>query len=162
MRNTMIYLGLALLPMGAGAQEKAQSNKHFWNTVETSATPEKIWAIWTDVPNWKKWDTGLKDAELEEPFGLNAKGKIISLQGRKSRFKVTQFEPGESYTFKTKLPFGALYVKRFLESEEDTTYFTHEVWFTGLAAGIFAKRFGPEFRNMLPEVMEKIKILAEE
>ncbi|MEM9364240.1 MAG: SRPBCC family protein [Bacteroidota bacterium] len=161
MRNTIICLTLAFLPLQSSSQTKEPSNKHFWNTVETSASPEKIWTIWTDVPNWKKWDSGLKDATLDGPFELNAKGKIISLEGRTSRFKVTECVSGKSYTFKSKLPFGALYVKRYLEVKQGVTFFTHEVWFTGLTGGIFAKRFGPEFRSVLPKVMENIKKIAE-
>lgn len=139
------------------AQDKAPSNKHFWHTVETTADPQKIWAVWIDVPNWKNWDKGLKDAMMEMPFQLKSKGKIISLEGRTSRFKVVAYEEGKSYTFKTNLPLGGLYVKRYLEQKDGKTFFTHEVWFKGLTAGIFAKKFGPEFRKLLPEVMENIR-----
>ena len=143
------------------AQQKEPTNKHFWNTVETSASPEKIWTIWTDVSQWKTWDTGLKDALMSDPFKLGAKGTIVSLEGRKSKFKVVEYEEGLSYTIKTKLPLGSLYVKRTLSTQSGKTIFTHEVWFKGLTGGLFAKRFGPKFRKMLPEVMLKIKQLAE-
>lgn len=138
-----------------------QSKKHFWNTVETTASPEVIWQIWTDVSGWKTWDSGLKEAEMIGDFALDAKGKIISLEGRKTKFKVVEFEEGKSYTFKTNLPLSGLYVKRTLEQKNGKTYFTHEVWFKGLTAGIFANMFGDDFRKMLPEVMESIKNIAE-
>ena len=95
-------------------------------------------------------------------FQLGAKGRITSLEGRVSRFSIVQFEEGKSYIFKTKLPLGGLYVKRFLEERDNITRFTHEVWFQGITAGIFAKSFGPKFREMLPAVLQKIKELAEE
>lgn len=141
--------------------QKEQSNKHFSHTLETIASPEAIWKTWIDVSNWATWDTGLKDASLSEPFGLGVKGKLRSLEGRVSKFKIVSYEEGQSYTFKTNLPLGALYVKRFLEKKNDKTVFTHEVWFKGLTGGIFAKNFGPKFRKMLPEVMQKIKETAE-
>jgi len=140
---------------------KEPSNKHFWNTVETSASAAQIWDIWTKVPEWKKWDIGLKDAMMEEAFELGNKGTIVSLENRKSKFKIVEMEEGKSYTFKTNLPLGGLYVKRFLEEKNGKTFFTHEVWFKGLTAGIFAKVFGPKFRKMLPEAMNNIKQLAE-
>jgi hypothetical protein len=143
------------------AQNERPTNKHFWHTVETNANPEKIWKIWTDVAHWNHWDSGLKDAEISEKFSLNATGSIISLEGRKSKFKVVDFEEGKSYTFKTNLPLGGLYVKRFLEVKNGKTVFTHEVWFSGLTGGIFAKQFGPKFREMLPNVLNKIKEIAE-
>lgn len=143
------------------APSTQDSDKHFSHSVRTSAPPALIWKIWTDVPNWKDWDSGLQDAGMKEAFALKAKGKITSLEGRKSGFKVVEFTEGQSYTFKTVLPLGALFVKRTLSVEGTETVFTHEVWFSGLTGGIFARQFGPKFREMLPGVMQKIKKIAE-
>ena len=95
------------------AQPGVQTDQHFSYTMETRATPDKIWGVWTDVPNWKAWDTGLKDAYLKDAFGLKAKGSIISLEGRKSKFSIVEYTEGESYTMKTKLPLGSRYVRRY-------------------------------------------------
>jgi hypothetical protein len=160
MRTIFIIL-ITTLAMQAQAQEKKATKKHFWHTVETTASPDKIWAVWTDVQNWKTWDTGLKEASMNVPFTLNAKGTILSLENRKSTFKIVAFEQGKMYTFKTNLPLGGLYVKRFLEVKNGRTYFTHEVWFSGLTGGVFANMFGEKFKQMLPEVMENIKKIAE-
>lgn len=143
------------------AQDKEPTNNHFWYSMETSASPEVIWTIWTDVPNWKNWDTGLKDASIEGYFNLDSKGVITSLEDRKSKFKVVEYKEGQSYTYKTKLPLGSLYVKRYLTVKEGKTIFTHEVWFKGLTGGILAKAFGDKFRTMLPDVLGKIKEIAE-
>lgn len=160
MRLTILILimsGITTL----NAQDKEPSNKHFWHSTETTASSEAIWSIWTDVSNWKEWDTGLEDASMEEEFSLDAKGTIISLKGRKSKFKVVEFIEGESYTYKTKLPLGSLYVKRYLTTENGSLRFTHEVWFKGLSACIFSNSFGKKFREMLPVVLENIKQIAE-
>lgn len=141
--------------------QQEQSNKHFWYSMETTASAEEIWSIWVDVPRWKDWDTGLKDAYMDEALGLNAKGVIISLEDRKSKFKIIEIVEGKSYTMKTKLPLGSLYVKRYLEEKEGKVIFTHEVWFKGLTKGIFAKAFGGKFRKLLPDVLENIKNIAE-
>ncbi|WP_299365920.1 SRPBCC family protein [Winogradskyella sp.] len=143
------------------AQDKVPTNKHFWYSLETSASPEAIWKIWTDVPNWKDWDTGLKDASIKDSFNLGVKGTIISLENRKSKFKVVEYIEGQSYTYKTKLPLGSLYVKRYLTTKNGRTTFTHEVWFKGLTSGFFAKSFGGKFREMLPDVLNNIKTIAE-
>lgn len=160
MRIIFIIL-ISTLVMQAHAQEKKPTKKHFWHTVETTASPDKIWAVWADVPNWKTWDTGLKEASINMPFAQNAKGEILSLEDRKSTFKIVAFEQGKTYTFKTNLPLGGLHVKRFLEVKNGRTYFTHEVWFSGLSGGVFANIFGEKFKNMLPKVMENIKKIAE-
>jgi len=111
------------------AQDKVPTNKHFWYSMETTASPDAIWSVWMDVPNWKDWDIGLKDATIESDIRLKVKGVIISLEGRKSKFKVVEFIDGKSYTYKTRLPLGSLYVKRYLATNDGITAFTHEVWF---------------------------------
>lgn len=143
------------------ANNPQPSNQHFWHSMPTTAAPEAIWKVWTDVENWGQWDSGLKSATLEGEFKLNAKGVITSLEGRKSKFTVVQYEPGKSYTIKTKLPLGGLYVKRYLSEKNGQTTFTHEVWFKGLTKGIFSKMFGGDFRQMLPGVLDNIKNMVE-
>lgn len=153
---------LIFITMTLHAQSDEPSNKHFWHTIETSASPETIWKIWTDVPHWKDWDDGLKDAKLKGDFSKGTKGFIFPKKGRKTKFKIVELEEGKSYTFKTNLPLGSLFVKRTLVVKNGKTFFTHEVWFKGITKGIFAKVLGKDFRKILPDVMNKIKTQAEE
>ncbi|MEO0787324.1 MAG: polyketide cyclase [Bacteroidota bacterium] len=161
MHLALLFL-LLLSSFNLCAQESEPSNKHFWHRVATTASPEDIWSIWIDVSNWKQWDIGLQDAFIDDSFQLGAKGKIISLEDRKAKFKIIEYIEGESYTYRVGLPFGSLSVRRFLEIMDGQTFFTHEVWFTGLTRGLFAKSLGKEFREMLPVVMENIKNIAEQ
>jgi len=156
MRLTLLIL-VMLGNMVLKAQDKEPTNKHFWYTMETTASADEIWSVWTDVKKWKDWDTGLKDASIKGEFGLGTRGTIISLENRNAKFKVIEYEEGKSYTYKTKLPLGSLYVKRYLKTENGLTSFTHEVWFKGITSGIFAKAIGKDFRDMLPDVLLNIK-----
>ena len=160
MQQYLISILLLFNIMALHAQ-KQPTNQHFWHSIETTVAPEEIWKIWINVSNWKQWDTGLKDAQIEGDFQLNAKGFIISLDGRKAKFKVTEHIENQSYTYKTSLPLGGLYVKRFLSIQNGKTTFTHEVWFEGLSKKLFAKMLGGNFRKMLPEVLQNIKNIAE-
>jgi hypothetical protein len=134
----------------------------FAHTVETTAAAEEIWQIWTDVPGWKNWDTELKNAHLQAPFGKGARGIVFPVKGPRSGFEIIEVIGQKSYTFKTKLPLGALYVKRYLSAAEGKTTFTHQVWFTGLSKAIFARALGRKYQTVLPQVMENIRNLAEE
>lgn len=156
-----LFVTLTFLSRAATGQDVTQSNQHFWHQLSTAAPATTVWEIWTDVGSWKDWDSGLKDASIVGDFQLGNKGTIISLEGRKSRFKIVELVPGKSYTIKTRLPLGSLYVKRFLEEKNGQVEFTHEVWFSGLTKGVFAKAFGGNFRQLLPQVMAEIKTIAE-
>lgn len=151
----------ALFLLTALSVQAQQRNTHFSHTLDTSASAETIWQIWTDVPAWKDWDNGLQSAELFGPFQQGTAGILIPDKGLKSRFIIDSLESGRSYTFKTKLPIGALYVKRYLTVQDGKTRFTHEVWFTGLAKGLFGSVLGKNYRKIMPDVMQKIAALAE-
>ncbi len=138
-----------------------QTNFHFSHTDSTLANSKKIWNVWTDVANWKQWDKGLKDAVLYGEFIKGAKGKLIPEKGLKSKFVISELIPNQSYTFKTKIPFGFLIIKRTLEVKEGRTYFTHDVQFTGLLKKTFGKKLGKNYKAMLPQVLTEIKQIAE-
>lgn len=138
-----------------------QSNFHFSHTDSTSAKSDKIWQVWTDVDNWQQWDKGLKQAVLEDDFKVGAKGRLIPDKGPKSSFIITEIVPNQSYTFKTKIPFGWLVIQRILVAKEGVTYFTHDVRFTGLLKKVLGNTLGKKYRAMLPEVMLEIKKIAE-
>jgi len=152
-----IFTFLIFAIMNAHAQE---SNFNFSHSVSTIASPEAIWKVWTDVANWKTWDKGLKEATLKDTFRLGAKGKLIPDKGPASKFIISAIEPGTSYTFQTRIPFGWLIIQRRLEYKNGLTHFTHHVRFTGLFKKVLGKKIGARYRAMLPEVMEEIKRMA--
>ena len=135
-------------------------NQSFSHTLTTSASSEAIWELWTNIETWKSWDLGLKDAQIEGPFSLGAKGKIIPLSGPPADFVVTQYDAGKMYAFSTKLPFATLNVRRTIIGIAPVV-FRHDVSFTGPLAGFWASRFGPAFRTALPPTMAKLKALGE-
>ncbi len=163
MKNYIVIL-FSVLFMTAYSQDRPSNPnpKHFWHKEKTVASPDTIWKIWTNVGDWKDWDTGLKDASLNGDFELYTTGEIISLEGRKSKFRIVDFKAGKSYTIQTKLPLSSLYVKRFMSEENGAVYITHEVWFKGFTAGMFAKLFGRKFMEMLPGVVQNVKKIAEQ
>jgi hypothetical protein len=138
-----------------------QTNYHFSHTDSTTASSDKIWQVWTDVPNWKQWDKGLKEAFLDGEFVVGTKGKLIPDKGPKSKFVISELLQNKSYTFKTKIPFGWLIIKRTLEVKEGKTFFTHDVQFTGFLKKILGNKLGKNYRAMLPSVLSEIKLIAE-
>lgn len=133
----------------------------FRHTLKTSATPEQIWAVWTDVKHWSDWDTELVDSRLENSFSLGAIGKLTPKKGQIATFKISQLNPGQSYTFTVGLPLCRLNVHRYLQAQVDGTYFTHEVSFQGLLGWLFGLLLGRQFKAVLPSIMENLKQIAE-
>jgi Polyketide cyclase / dehydrase and lipid transport len=145
----------------------AGTNHAFYHEVTTSAPPNAVWAVWTDVAGWGRWDKGLKSASLDGPFVTGARGTLTPLSGPNARFVVREVRQGESYRFTTALPFASLSVTRTIVSsgvssgQNASTVFRHDVRFDGLLGGFWAKRYGPGFRAALPPTMVGISTLAQ-
>jgi Polyketide cyclase / dehydrase and lipid transport len=138
-----------------------QRNHHFNYTVAINNTVDKVWQILVDVALWHKWDTELKEANLEGDFVLNAKGTFIPKKGPKLKFYISEIISNKSYTFNTKMPIGELVIKRTLTAENEVVYFTDDIAFTGFLKFVFGIMLGGQFRKVLPEVMDNFKKLAE-
>lgn len=134
---------------------------HSTHTMLTTAPPEKIWKIWTDVNNWKKWDLSLRGALIKGVFKKNVQGVIIPERGPKAGFKVTACDPNFSYTVTSKLPLIRIHIHRYLGYDNSKTTFTHEIWAEGPLAGLWWTIVGRRFSELLPKTMSNIKQLAE-
>jgi Polyketide cyclase / dehydrase and lipid transport len=132
----------------------------FSHTLKTAATPGRIWEIWTDVKNWAQWDTELITADLDGAFVLGAIGRLKPKTGGVTKFEISQFNPGNSYTFAIGLPLCSLQVHRYLSDRVDGTYFTHEVSFQGWLGWLFGLLLGRKFRSVLPSVMANLERIA--
>lgn len=135
---------------------KVRTRLSFSHTVETTAMPNQIWQIWNHVNEWANWDTELEWASLDGDFKLNAQGKVKPKSGPVCPFTITEFIPGQSYTFSTRLLLCNLVERRTLRRDREMTYFTHEVSFEGLFALVFGFWLSQRFQTVLPEIMEQL------
>jgi hypothetical protein len=136
------------------------SNQRFSYEVDTRAKAADIWALWMDVANWNAWDLGLKSSKIDEPMAIGATGWITDNSGRRSRFRVVELDAQHSYAFATKLPFGALVVRRTILQDQPCR-FRHDVHFEGIGGYLLSHVLAPSFRKQLPPTMEKLSELAE-
>jgi hypothetical protein len=138
-----------------------QSNTHFSFTVSINNSLEKVWESLIDVPTWHLWDTELIEAKLEGDFKIGTKGTMIPKKGPNLKFYISEMTLKKSYTINTIMPVGELVIKRNLNNAEGKIEFTDDIEFTGFLKSIFGLMLGGQFREVLPEVLDKFKIIAE-
>lgn len=136
---------------------------HITRTDRTTASPEKIWNIWTDVKNWKKWDPFFKEAKINGGFEQNSTGTVVHDGGAlPTVFKVTKCIPYFTYTVTVRLFFLAeVHIHRFLGYNNKKTTFTHEFWVDGPLGGIWWSMFGNKLKKIMSDEMDGLKMIAE-
>ncbi|WP_179379251.1 SRPBCC family protein [Jannaschia marina] len=137
------------------------TKRSFRDVRTTNAAIAAIWSAWMDVPNWKAWDVGLRDARAETPLHLGARSTITDRSGRVVPFEIVRFEEGWSYAIANPLPLGGRLVVERTITATDPTGFRHDVRFEGFGGVLLAPILGRQFRVMLPEAMDRLAALAE-
>ena len=108
--------------------------KSYEATSTIAASPDAIWAILTDAPNYAEWDSGVERVE-----GRIASGETIKVfskvnPGRAFPVKVTEFTPGQRMTWEGGMPVGLFKgVRTFTLSPQadGATRFTMREEYTG-------------------------------
>ena len=66
-------------------------------SLETSAPPDRVWQVWSDVNTWPEWNPDMKTSRIEGPLKLGATGNIDTRSGGKHDVVVTQYDEGRSF-----------------------------------------------------------------
>jgi hypothetical protein len=80
--------------------------KSYDATATIKASPEAIWAILTDAPGYRAWDSGIERVEGSIAPGNRLKVVSKANPGRAFPVKVTEFSPGQRMTWSGGMPLG--------------------------------------------------------
>jgi len=128
------------------------------DSIETSASPARVWKFFSDVVRWKNWNAGIERIEIHGPF---AAGTTFTMQppGQEA-FTSTLLEvsPNESFTDETVIDGVRVLVShRLVPLASGGTRIIYGTQITGPGA----EEFGPLVTSDFPEVLAELKVLAE-
>jgi len=137
------------------------STQQAWHkefSIETTADPEAIWALFCDVPGWTNWNAGIESIEVEGPFadGTWFTMKPPGQDALRSRF--VEVRPNEYFVDETRM--GDLIVRvahRIEGIELRRTRVTYAVKVTGTDA----PQIGAAIASDFPDVLAALASLAE-
>ena len=133
------------------------------HSIETDASPESIWPLYTDVPAWPRWDQGLEWVTLTGPFAAGSTGSLKVPGQDPLPFKVLEVRPMEGFSDETYIPGLAIRFDHSLERmAAGKTRITHRVIITGPAADDLGSDLGPQITADVPEAMASLAHLAQQ
>lgn len=128
----------------------------------TPASPESIWALWSDVTSWPAWDDGVERVTLEGSFADGTRGTLKPAGGPKVRFELTEVRPAEGFADVTRLPLCRMRFEHSAVRDGDLTRVSHRVTITGPATPLFSRVIGRGIAKGLPETVRGLVRLAAE
>jgi hypothetical protein len=126
----------------------------FYEATETiKATPDKIWSLLTDAPNYPDWNSSVDRVEGSIASGETIKVFVKVNPGKAFAVKVTEFKPSERMVWSGGMPLGLFKgVRTYTLTPEDggATRFHMREEYTGPMLGMIWKSIpdlGPSFKE---------------
>ncbi|SHN49895.1 SRPBCC family protein [Desulfovibrio litoralis] len=129
----------------------------FEESATTTASPEAIWELWSNVDSWSKWDCGVKWAKLETTFSQGEYISIKPVNGPKVRCLLEEVTPFKSFTTRNNLPFTTIIFRHQISNG----VITHKVEMRGFLTPLFKRLFGKETQRELPQAIRTLIDMAE-
>jgi len=127
------------------------------HAIETTASPEAIWALWRDVPGWPAWNADLERAELSGPF---AEGSTITMFSRgQDPIVLTIADVAEPGRFVDQADLGPIVVRtehRAERLDQGRSRVTYRMEITGPEADTMGPQIGPEITADFPDVLRSL------
>jgi uncharacterized protein YndB with AHSA1/START domain len=127
------------------------TNEH---SIETTAPPEAIWRLWSDVAGWPDWIADIERIELSGPF---AAGSTITMTpAGQDPVELRIAEAVEPELFVDEADLGQVVVRTLhrverLEDERNRVVYRMEI--TGPAADSVGPELGPQISGDFPDTL---------
>ena len=69
----------------------------YGKTLETNATPDRVWMLWSDVSTWPQWNPDVKEIEISGPFADGTTGTMTTRSGGSHAISLEEVQPGRSF-----------------------------------------------------------------
>jgi hypothetical protein len=132
------------------------------HSTETTATPEEIWRLWSDVASWPAWNADLERAELSGDF---APGSVITMHQRGGdtiELRIADVAAPERFVDEADL--GDVVVRtthRVEPAEAERSRVVYRMEIAGPRADILGPEIGPQISGDFPDVLAALVNLAE-
>src|SRR5262249_37566858 len=131
-------------------------------SVETRASSAAIWALFSDVSNWKTWNTGIERIEVCGPFAVGTRFVMTPPRQDPIEMRLIEVRPLESFTDEASL--GDVIVRvehRIEELDASRRRIVYVLRILGPSAERVGPEIGPQIASDFPEVLAALVRKAE-
>jgi hypothetical protein len=132
------------------------------HSVETSARPQEIWALWADVAGWPAWNADIERIELVGPFAAGSTIRMTPIGQEPIDLRLA--EAVEPELFVDEADLGEIVVRTIHRADEldrGRTRVTYRMEITGPASDTLGPQIGPEISGDFPQTLAALVELAQ-
>lgn len=127
----------------------------------SSASPDRVWSIWSDVSTWPDWNPDVREISLTGPFLTGTTGSMTTGAGTHT-IRLDNVDPGRGFDFVT-TPIPATTFRFHCDVSPDGTGSTirQGVMMSGLLAPVIGPLMGNRIAASFDPILEGLAREAE-
>jgi hypothetical protein len=125
-------------------------------TKTTTKSATDIYAMYTDVSNWKNWDKSVESSQLDGEFKVGATGNMKSVGGPNSKIVITGATPNEYAASTCGLPGCKIVFEQQIKDLGDTREVTHTVSLEGFSSPVFKLILGKDLTKDIESGVDNV------
>jgi uncharacterized protein YndB with AHSA1/START domain len=134
----------------------------YGSSVETAASPEQVWKIWSDMSTWGDWNPNVSTMEWTGGFVQGSEGIMNTKAGQHHKMKLAEVQPGRYFALETSVVPGTRF--RFncrVENVDGKTKISQTVEIKGPLGPIMQGMMGPQVSKEFPVLLANLARRAE-
>jgi hypothetical protein len=131
-------------------------------SLQTEASPEAIWRIWSDVSTWPQWNPDVTAISLEGPFASGTTGSMTTRAGGTHGIRLTDVQPNSGFTIVTNpAPLSTFHFRCQVAPGAGASRISQGVGMTGPLGGLMSAMMGERVADGFTAILEGLKKRAE-
>lgn len=136
--------------------------KEYGTSVESSASPDKVWRIWSDMSTWGDWNPNVSTMDWQGGFASGTNGIMNTRAGQHHKMQLVDVQPPRSFALLTAVVPGTRF--RFncrIEPSNGKTKISQTVEVGGLLGPVMGGMLGPQVSKDFGTLLENLARKAE-
>ena len=134
----------------------------YGKSVETTASPERVWKIWSDMSTWGDWNPNVSTMDWQGGFAAGTAGVMNTRAGQHHKMRLVEVQPGRFFALETNVVPGTTF--RFncrVEPSGGKTKISQTVEVKGPLGPILQGMMGPQVAKDFDGVLAGLAKRAE-
>jgi uncharacterized protein YndB with AHSA1/START domain len=132
-------------------------------TLQASATPERVWRIWSDVETWPRWNPDVLFVSIDGPFATGTTGRMTTKAGGTHAITLAAVQPGRSFRLETSpVPLGRFAFRcEVLPAGAEASMISQSIAIGGPLGALYSAMMGSRIAAGFEPLLSGLKAAAE-
>lgn len=136
--------------------------REYGTSVETTASPDKVWRVWSDMSTWGGWNPNVSSMDWSGGFVSGSTGTMNTKAGQHHKMQLVDVQPGRGFALLTTVVPGTKF--RFncrIESVDGKTRVSQTVEVGGMLGPVMGGMLGPQVSKEFGTLLSNLARTAE-